>query len=364
MTDDALFYGDTIVEVPAQVPLLDGHPYDMADGIYFGLPEDQYHALRRFSASGIKDAQESWEDFWEASWMNQNRVRSRSPEMAFGSAMHKRLLEGKQAFEDAYFIALDRGDYPDALTTSDDLKEALRARGLKVSGNKAELIERLSADDSAVQIWDRMVEIHAQANAGKTQIIPDDWLRIEVTAAMLPLYPNLSKVFVNGYPEVSILWTDPETGVPMKARFDYLKRKAIADLKTYSNKGKRPVRRAMTNAFAGDRHNVQAAVYWEAIDRARTLPAFGKHDPKWLQACLSEPEHGFIFVYVKTSGAALVRGMPLYRQSADVQYGANTMRMAVEQYARMWRTFGASKWLSLDDMEPLNEGEISPFRYE
>lgn len=361
---DELYYGDSVISAPREVATLEGHPRDMEDGIYFGLPEDQYHALRRFSASGIKAARESWEDFWEQSWMNPQPTREESPQMALGSAMHKRILEGKAAFDAAYFVALDRADYPSALVTTEDLKTALRDRDLKVSGNKPELIARLVEDDPSVQVWERMVEIHNAANAGKMLISPDDWLRVEITAAMIPHYPNLGKVFVNGYPEVSILWTDPDTGVPMKCRLDYLKRKAIADLKTYSNKGKRPVRRAMTQAFSGDQHNLQAAVYWDALDRARELPAFGKHDPAWLKACLDEPEHGFIYVYVKTTGAALVRGMPIYRQSVDVQFGVNTMRLAIEQYAAMWRTFGPDKWFSLDDMEPLNDGEISPFRYE
>jgi hypothetical protein len=58
----------------------------------------------------------------------------------------------------------------------------------------------------------------------------------------------------------------------MKARLDYLKPRAIVDLKTVGNPHGKPVAQAVNVALANYRYHVQAAVYQEAAaDSARII---------------------------------------------------------------------------------------------
>ena len=87
--------------------------------------------------------------------------------MEFGLVSHAIILDHER-FNAEYCKDLDVEEYPDALVTSNDLKAWLKNRGQKVSGAKAELIERIEETAKltleTVFIWDRMLENHAEAN--------------------------------------------------------------------------------------------------------------------------------------------------------------------------------------------------------
>ena len=59
------------------------------------------------------------------------------------------------------------------------------------------------------------------------------------------MHQAAARAMTGGYSEVSIFWIDPGSGVRLKARLDYLKVKAIVDLKTFSNSLGKPVRRRL-----------------------------------------------------------------------------------------------------------------------
>src|SRR5690349_5803745 len=88
-------------------------------GIYFGMPEEEYHADRSLSASGIKDIHVTPLTFWMRSGFNENRLDDSSEPKERGKAFHARLLEGPEAFKARYAIAPDIADYPDALDGGD-----------------------------------------------------------------------------------------------------------------------------------------------------------------------------------------------------------------------------------------------------
>src|SRR3546814_14526079 len=64
--------------------------------------------------------------------------------------------------------------------------------------------------------------------------------------SMIEKHPDLSKAFSGGHPEVSIFWQDEQTGISCKARLDYLKARAIVDLKTFSNPLSKPIDKAIS----------------------------------------------------------------------------------------------------------------------
>jgi hypothetical protein len=98
-------------------------------GIYFGLPEKEYHADHSLSKSGICSLLESPETYWWNSWMNPNRPaeENRSP-IERGKLWHCRLLEPEH-FNDRYERAKTRSEFEAdgivLLDTVSDLKEYL-----------------------------------------------------------------------------------------------------------------------------------------------------------------------------------------------------------------------------------------------
>ena len=71
------------------------HP-SREDGIYFNLPEAEYHALRRLSASGIKNILISLPTFWAKSWMNPEVADSDDKDtnaQILGRAYHAAIFE-------------------------------------------------------------------------------------------------------------------------------------------------------------------------------------------------------------------------------------------------------------------------------
>ena len=64
------------------------------------------------------------------------------------------------------------------------------------------------------------------------------------------------------------MWT--ENDIRFKARFDYLKPKAIVDLKTFGNFMNKPIDSAIYSAMASGKYHIQAAFYMRAFQAARS----------------------------------------------------------------------------------------------
>lgn len=326
-------------------------PGTMEPGIYFGLDEDTYHQAPALSNSGVKHMLISPLDFWARSWMNPEREVFESGAMALGKAWHKRLLEGHDAFYAGYAADIDPGDHPDALRSSDEIKARLKELELKVSGRKADIIVRLQDADPMVEIWDVLAAEHRTANDGRVLLPCDIINKIELQAAMIEKHPDLKRMFNDGYPEVSIFWFDPDTGVPCKARLDYLKQRAVIDLKTFSNPLGKPIDRAIATAMASGKYHIQVAKYLHAVDQAAQLvrddKVFGEVDHKWLDAMAAvKPEdRHFAFVFQQTGIAPVARAYDFPRQLNMFDIGKITVRMATQLFADNWATYGTDPWI-------------------
>ena len=189
-------------------------PESMEPGIYFGLPEADYHADKALSNSGIKNMMISPLDYWARSWMNPAYEEEEKPHFKIGKAWHKRLLEGSDAFYEEYAVALDKADYPEALVTSDDIKAKLKELGEKMTGKKADQIERLVAIDPSIEIWDVLVENHAEVNDGKILLEPDIVATVEAQASMIEGHPDISRCFTNDrrQPRCAVVITRTDSG--------------------------------------------------------------------------------------------------------------------------------------------------------
>ena len=338
-------------------------------GIYFGLPEADYHAYPALSNSGIKNLMISPMDFWaRCPWLNPDAEHEESPFMELGTAYDVRITEGRRAFYARYAPALEPPE--DALRTADDLRQALADLGLKRGGNKPELIDRLVEANPALaaNIWDLMEAEHRQQHESKILLSADQIRRIELAAAMIENHPQLSKAFTGGYPQVSIFWRCQETGCPMKMRADYLKTRAIIDLKTFSNPFGKSVDRAVVSAMANMKYHIQAAVYQEGIDAAKAMIRAGHNRPVhgltltereqiWLAAFAKAAGHTFLFVFQQTGLAPVARG---YEMPTGLVFdcGKISARQAKEAYVAHLEHFGADPWVDAAEVRPFDDNEF------
>jgi hypothetical protein len=291
------------------------------DGLYFQLDEATYHAIPALSASGIKNLLISNPDFWFRSPFNPNRKDENTEARVIGKAFHKRILEGKEAFYDNYAAIFEAP--AGCLRTVDDIKEAITEHGEKPKGKvKADLIEQVLTLQPNASIFDELRADYELLHHGKEFLYGELLDSIEISAAMIEKNPHLSKCFGGGYPEVSVIWT--EDGVRFKARFDYLKTKAVIDLKTFGNFLNKPIDSAIYSAMASGKYHIQAAFYLRAVEKAKQLAKELKYVvttacrpdvEDWIKQFRDYAEHDFYFVFQAKGIAPLARGKKFLRGS-------------------------------------------------
>ncbi|MGL5735486.1 MAG: hypothetical protein ACRCYS_11520 [Beijerinckiaceae bacterium] len=379
---------------------LAGAPPFPTPGIYFGIGDEAYHAIEACSASGLKKLAISTMDYWADSKLNPDREPSDSPFLALGKAYHKRIVEGAEAYAACYAIELDKADYPDALVTMDQIKDAIieageapissvatgqmkpspikadpdRMKPVTRAAKKEDFAAQLIGIDPDVEIWDFMVESHALQNEGRTMISAKQHARIEIAARMIESDPDLSKAFSGGYPEVAIFWHCPKTGAPMKAKLDYLKLKAIVDLKSFGNAVGRPISRAIDFAISNQRHFIGVVIYRQAVEAAKRMiadqgasvvhscddPSPEDHEARQdfaLRLAKQSEPPTCLWVYQQTGNAPVTRGriMPV-GTVYTITDGA--LEMLKRRYVECTRTFGADPWLDIAPIEQTIDEEI------
>jgi hypothetical protein len=344
------------------------------DGIYFGLDEETYFGQQRLSNSGIKLIRQSPMDFWVRSWFNETPLPAGDDDTfakTLGKAYHKRIVEGKHAFAMNFVRKLEPSDYPMALSSQADLKAKCKELDLKVGGSKVDLAERLlihydcdGLEGGPVEIFERILADYGRRHSGKEYLPDDTIIRIETAAQMLEGHPQLNKAFTGGQPEVSILWTDEESGVKMKCRIDYLKPNAIVDLKSFSNPHGKPVERAVATAVANYKYQIQVATYLEA---ASYLPALldRVHPPKgcdtkefaeWAKMMV-EPEKQFLFIFQQT-GVAPVTIARTFPRNMTFDIARIQMRDGISRYAEYSESHGTSPWIDAGEIEAFTDEDF------
>ncbi len=329
------------------------------EGVVFGLGEDDYHAVPALSYSGIKHLLVSPMDFWARSWMSPVREDEDSEAKFIGRAYDKRIVEGLSAFDATYAVELDRADYPDALVTADDIKAELKKRGEKLSGLKADLIERLLRVDPEAQVWDRLVDAHANRHADRILIRKSLRLRIEIAARMIEGHPELCRAFRGGVPQVSIFWHDRETGVPMKARIDYLKPRAVVDLKTLTLPDGMSIERAIYNEIARRKYFIQAGIYQDAVAQIGALAARGlvRGTPPagFVDAVARADDRQSLYVFQIKGIAPVARGVILPR-TLMFDVGMSMARDAMRRFADcLARFMPGEPWIEVAAIETLDD---------
>jgi hypothetical protein len=246
------------------------------DGIYFGMPAEEYHAQRRLSASGLQEMDVSPATYWARSWMNPDKQERDTKALRIGTAYHMARLEPAR-FEQSYLPEPDAAEAREngTLMTHADIKEQFKLIGepqTKTGEDVLAAAERLKAAGYGGAIWHIIqAEFAARLEAEQKTGLPRDSYD-EIVRDMKSLHgmPEIHRHLIDGLSEVSVLWTDKKTGVRMKCRMDYLQTTGFTDLKTFDNALGKKLDKHINDSVLYNRYYLQAALYWEAAEIIRT----------------------------------------------------------------------------------------------
>lgn len=333
--------------LPRPAPLLDL-------GVYTDLPMWKYLADPGLSGSGFHKLGANPPE-WR--WARPDNPLYKEPldsaAKMLGTVCHKVLLEGLEAYEAEFCPKPDKKEHPDALDTADDLKAYCAEHGLKVSGKKDELIDRVLAHNPRAKIWDVFCE---GIIAGRTPIGFD----MHAQALLLDKYvrenPDYSKLLSGGLSEVSIFWE--EDGVRYKSRIDYLRPTAVVDVKTFG----RPPMRSLIRDFLADRvshgDDMQAVHNWRAAQQIPLMLKEGRgvsasREKLDLLERIADRPKVFIWLGLRVNGPPCGLGVRFDAGTIPWSYAEQKIANAVKNFRDYRERFGDGIWVR-------SEGIITP----
>lgn len=345
-------------------------------GIHFGLSEADYLSDPGLGSTQLKQILISPLHYWWHSPHGPEYVsQTESSAMALGTALHKYILEGGDAFDEAYIIAPEKADHKDLLTTADDLREWLRERELKVGGKKDDLIDRVLNEDPCAAIWDVIVEAHATEceDTGVLSIGRSAAHDVRIRGEIIHKTPGIRDLLSGGYPEVSIFWE--ENGVRFKARIDYLTSTFQTDLKSFTNPNGDSIRKMIGRKVAGHVWHLQARLHWNGVQAAKEMLLKGgadfvfgdAPDSEWLVNFAKSPPGDFWWLFVQSSGAPIVKAWSCPRSRpkdhSDVWQDAQwRIEAATRAYAECVGRFGPdSAWIDTEPPVQAHDEDFPPW---
>lgn len=250
-------------------------PDTTPDGVYFNLPEAEYHALPRLSASGIKNILTSLPTFWAKSWMNPDKADDDEDTKAqiLGRAYHCAIFEAGD-LHNRYVGEPDWSSFRGLIETDTAVKARLKELGepQTKTGELALDRARRLRDMGCEAPIKSIIQAEFLEDLDDRQPIKDKyWRQIQRDVQRIEENPEIHDLVSGGASEVSILWTCPETGIPMKARIDKLKPACFVDLKSFANANGKPVNQAIADQVRYYQYYLSMRMYQEAIAMIRVL---------------------------------------------------------------------------------------------
>lgn len=386
-----LFYPAVLPETP-ELP---------APGIYFGMSEEDYHALPALSSHGIRKLAASPMLFWaQTPWVSElGRKRhverlakaEEKQHLVVGKAYHCRIMEGREAFDRRFAIELSEEECADALAHTDQIKAAIAGAGEKPvvkvpdqlpdnggeymrAAKKADWIAQLLEIDPAAKILDVMQEQHRAAHQGKGFISREAFEQIEIAAKMIEADPEIRHAFRDGYPEVVLIWTCPRTGVPMKMRADYLKLRAVVDLKSIGNQRERSLEQAIRWEIASYHYNIQPSVYAEGIEIVRRMVKerggevihcsesmgveAGCEAGVWAKKWAQQSDLEWLWVFQQKGDAPVTRGVFYPLAGSTRMVTDEIVRQQKRRFRKFSETFGTDPWVDVHPIYDLADEDL------
>lgn len=284
----------------------------LPDGVFVDLCPEAYFAQDRLGSTDLSILHKRPADWWYGSRHNPDRPeRTASEEMDFGSALHLLTLEGEEAFR----AGTVRCAYDDFRT-----KEA--------------------------RVWR-----DEQHLAGKIILTEDAERRVRHMAALILHHPEIGEALAGGMSEVSVLWTH-STGARLRARFDKLLPRFVADLKSFGGDAKgRDTKDQCLGLVAQRNMDVQRYLYFLARQAMEGLIATGAvygakpEQAEWLRKVASVEDWAWVWLFFRRRDdakgyAPIVQ--PIVRQHFDVTFetGRQKVDTALKNYEAFVSRFG------------------------
>ena len=324
----------------------------LPDGIYIGLPNEDYHADDALGSSNIRDLLKGANLFWHKSRMNPKRTPDKKTDAKIvGNATHRLLLDGKELFEAEYV----RGPYG----PNDDHLSGPKKGALTKAAKKG-LME------------------------GQELLTQEDYDFVVGCKDVLDSDPKLRGCLDNGLSEVSIFWTRVD-GVRCKARHDKLKIRGIGDIKTIANERERPLDEACYLDFSTYRYDIPAAHYSEGRRQMAHLfnsnkvfvpNGEGGYTPiapytddtpieqekvlDFLHKCIAVKNFGFQLVFIPKKGAPDAWSTVLSPGHPVLDSAARDIETAIEIYKDAVKKYGTDgkRWLPDHEIEELDPNRL------
>lgn len=269
------------------------YPEGLPEGMYFNLSNDDYHNDPALSHSGMTKVLVSWQDYWVNSSHNPARKEWKQTDaMAFGERSGMMLLEPKRFA--ATFNSYGR------------------------------------APSAAKGIW----------------ISSEEYKKITKSVHDIMSVPKAAAYFEQGYPEVSFFWRDKITGVPCRARVDYLRTFGAIDFKRIMGVGPFAIGKAVKSQGL----DIQNYLYLEGIKAGREwlrrMPKkeFEKFAERegvaldWLTAFMLEDDLLFRFLFQRSTPPYIWKIREL--ENEVLLEGENATYEALKRYKEGLARFG------------------------
>lgn len=292
-----------------------------ADGIYFGLPEEEYLADPALGSSGIKDLLKSPLTYWTRSQYNPNRLDKDSAATTLGTYVHDALLDQSRRFavkpEGMSFATKDGKAWRDAVPAGQII--------ITFDQHKAMLQIMQALDASGVR-----------------------------------------QQFTEGEPEVSIFWTLPN-GIRCKCRIDYLKPEEAIDVKTYANAMDKDLETAVSHTVANYGYSISALWYDRGIEAMQAM--LSRHGPKavhgdgpWLPSVLTTDPIPLWFIFLQTDGVPNITERRFVKYASDGaingywRYANNAIAHALTIFERGMAAYGPDRpWIPPHVRKPFDD---------
>lgn len=356
---------------------------NIEEGVYYGMLAAHYHTVPALSNSGMGDIDVSPYRYWYLTINPNKPAHTVTPAFRLGTAMHAAVLE-HDTFLDRYNCRVTKEDFPGCIETVDDIKQWLVQNGGATKWKvKAEYITeavRISKSSGIpVHILDLEMSRHAAANTGRILLDKTEWEQVNGMARALLSEVALQPILARGYKEVSIFVRDPELGILLKARVDWLhpynctKCDGTGQVMDYDGQSKCSTchgsgiwggtvvdpKSFSAREYTIDQAVVKALRYNGLIRQAwfylYVLKAIGLGDFRWINA------------FVETDAPYEVRLRTMgYNLTRTARYWESTGMRVLELmriYAFCQKEFGARPWCYQQQIRPLTDSELPGIAY-
>ncbi len=337
-------------------PVLD--PADVKPGIYYDMPASLYHAIPALSQSGMKHLAISPLRYWHAVLNKSAEDEEETKALRLGTALHCGVVESEETFDLRYAQAIDPSQWDVCLDTVPQIRAWCEEQGEKAKGNKKD--EVIQSALSLMRRTGKQVKIlaleqraHAAANEGKIILPLDQWRQVIGMTRALRAEKALQPILKSGRSEVSIVVREPETGILMKCRIDWMAPKHTVDFKTFTQTRGKSIDKSIADAIYYERYWVQVYFY-DMLRRMATGEKPGDFDSILPFVESQEPHE----VRLKSLQPRCWGEGTLYWDQARLE--TQTM---IRTYADCLDRFGSAPWRSQQDIDVLSDEDIRQFAY-